>query len=375
MKNHHLNKFRIIFLAILFPLILAGCISEKKYPDAMTVGIAMPTKSIERFSRDGEFLKSKFEEAGYNVELRYSNSDSYQQNNDVECLMADGVDLLIVLPEDGATLSQTLKTADEFDIPVISYDRLIMNTDAIDCYVSFDNYKVGELQGQFVIDALAPDDTDETFNIEFLAGDPADNNAVYFFNGAYDALKPYIESGQMKVLSGKTSFEQCATEGWSTEAAFRNMQNLLASYYSSGEKLNAVVCSNDSVALGAIQALESDYAGDNIPVITGQDGNEVNLKNIIDGKQTMTVYKNVSDEALVTLAVAKAVLSGAEIGEEMQDLFSVDVRFDDHSYNNGKKAVDSFLLTPYIITKDNMDLLVDTGVFEWDEDGKYLKEV
>ena len=357
-----------------FPLLLTGCLSEKKYPDAMTVGIAMPTKAIERFSRDGNFLKSEFEAAGYNVELRFSNSDSYQQNNDVECLMADGVDLLIILPEDGVTLSQTLKTAAEFGIPVISYDRLIMNTDAVDCYVSFDNYKVGELQGRFVIDELGLEDTERFFNIEFLAGDPADNNAIFFFNGAYDTLKPYIESGRLKIPSGKTTFEQCATDGWSTETAFRNMQNLLASYYSSGEQLDAVVCSADALTIGAVQAIESDYAGDNLPVTTGQDGSIVSLKNIVDGKQTMTVYKNVSDEALVTLEVAKAILSGAEIGEEMQALFSKDVSFDDHSYNNGNKNVDSFLLEPYIITKDNIGLLADTGVYEWDEAHKYLKE-
>ena len=127
-------------------LLLSGCISENAADDVRKVGIAMPEKALERWNSDGEFLKSEFEAAGYDVELRFSNSDSYQQNSDIECLIADGVDMLIISPIDGLTLSQTLKTAHEFDIPVISYDRLIMNTDAADCYISFDNYKVGELQ-------------------------------------------------------------------------------------------------------------------------------------------------------------------------------------------------------------------------------------
>ena len=154
---------------------------------AKTVGIAMPTKSLERWNRDGDYLKAQFEAAGYAVELKYSDNDTDQQNNDIQAMIADKVDLLIIAAIDGDSLSQTLADAKSAGIPVIAYDRLIMNTDAVSYYVSFDNYTVGVLQGEFVKNALDLDNAAGPFNIEFTAGDPADNNAGYFFNGAYDA--------------------------------------------------------------------------------------------------------------------------------------------------------------------------------------------
>ena len=246
------------------------------------IGIAMPTKSLERWNRDGSYLQEQFESAGYEVELTYSDNDVTQQVNDIENLISDGVDLLIVAAIDGESLTTVLDSADEAGIPVISYDRLIMNTKAIDYYVSFDNYTVGVLQGQYVIDTLGLDlnDTSKTYNIEFTAGDPADNNAPFFFNGAFDTLKPYIDAGILNIVSGQTAFEEVATATWDTATAMNRMQNILASYYSDGTQLDVALCSNDSTALGVTQAIESDYAGSNQPIITGQDGDEANLKNM-----------------------------------------------------------------------------------------------
>ena len=336
-----------------------------------TVGIAMPTKSLERWNRDGEYLKAQFEDAGYKVDLKYSDNKTEQQNNDIQSMIADKVDLLLIAAIDGETLSQTLADAKAADIPVIAYDRLIMNTDAVSYYVSFDNYTVGKLQGEFVRDALKLDSEAGPFNIEFTAGDPADNNAGFFFNGAFDVLKPYIDEGKLKVPSGKTTFEQVATPKWSTDTALANMQNTLASYYSDGTQLDIALCSNDSTALGVAQAISSDYSGSNTPVVTGQDGDIANLQNIVDGKQSMTVYKNVSDEAGVTLDVAKAILSGQTPDGSLS--LSAEATFDTSSYDNNVKVVPSYLLVPYVITKDSLDKLVDTGLYKWDSDNKYLK--
>lgn len=339
-----------------------------------TVGIAMPTKSLERWNRDGEYLKKQFEDAGYNVELKYSDNDSNQQNNDIEGMIADKVDLLLVAAIDGNTLSQTLDNAKSAGIDVIAYDRLIMNTDAVTYYVSFDNYTVGKLQGEFVRDQLDLENAAGPFNIEFTAGDPADNNAGYFFNGAYDALKSYIDAGKLVIPSGKTTFEQVATPSWSTDTALENMQNTLASYYSGGTQLDVALCSNDSTALGVAQAITSDYAGSNTPIVTGQDGDIANLRNIVDGIQTMTVYKNVNDEAAVTLEVSKAILEGQTPDASLVDKFNgIDATYDTESYNNGVKNVPSYLLVPYVITKDNLQVLVDTGLYQWDADKKYLE--
>ena len=336
-----------------------------------TVGIAMPTKSLERWNRDGEYLKDQFEAAGYKVDLKYSDNKTEQQNNDIQSMIADKVDLLLIAAIDGDTLSQTLADAKSANIPVIAYDRLIMNTDAVSYYVSFDNYTVGKLQGEYVRDALNLDSEAGPFNIEFTAGDPADNNAGYFFNGAYEALEQYIKDGKLKVPSGKTTFEQVATPTWSTDTALANMQNTLASYYSDGTQLDVALCSNDSTALGVAQAISSDYSGKNTPIVTGQDGDIANLQNIVDGKQSMTVYKNVSDEAGVTLDVAKAILSGQTPDGSLS--LSAEASYDTSSYNNGVKVVPSYLLVPYVITKDSLDKLVDTGLYKWDSDHKYLE--
>ena len=338
-----------------------------------TVGIAMPTKSLERWNRDGEYLKAKFEEAGYNVELKYSDDDSNQQNNDIQGMIADKVDLLLIAAIDGNTLSQTLSDAKDAGISVIAYDRLIMNTDAVSYYVSFDNYTVGKLQGEYVRDTLDLDNNDGPFNIEFTAGDPADNNAGFFFNGAYEALESYIDAGKLVIPSGKKTFEQVATEGWSTDKALENMQNTLASYYSDGTTLDVALCSNDSTALGVAQAISSDYAGTNTPIVTGQDGDIANLKNIVDGLQSMTVYKNVSDEASVTLEVSKAILSGQTPDAGLVSSLSAEATYDTESYDNGVKKVPSYLLVPYVITKDTLQQLVDTGLYKWDGDNKYLE--
>ena len=333
------------------------------------VGISMPTKSLERWNRDGTYLKEQFEAAGYEVELTYSDNDAVQQNNDIANMIADGVSVLIITAIDSDSLSQTLADAEEKGIQVIAYDRLINNA-KIAYYVSFDNYTVGVLQAEYVIKALDLENAgDKVFNIEFTAGDPADTNAAYFFNGAVDTLKPYLDAGTLNVVSGQTSFEQVATPSWSTENALNRFQNILASYYADGTVLDVALCSNDSTALGVAQAITSDYAGTNAPVVTGQDGDIANLKNIVDGVQTMTVYKNVADEAGVTLVVATELLAGNTPDASTCAKFAAEAAFDTESYDNGLGKVPSFLLVPYSIDKDNLDLLIATGLYVMGEDG------
>lgn len=336
------------------------------------VGICMPTNSLERWNRDGAYLQEQFEAAGYEVELKYSDNNETQQNNDIASMIADDVDLLIISAINGEALTQTL--ADAGDIPVIAYDRLIMNSEAISYYVSFDNYTVGKLQAQYIIDTLGLDvnDTSKTYNMEITAGDPADNNAPFFYNGAMDTLKPFIDAGIIKIPSGQTTFEQTATEKWDTATALERMQNILGSYYSDGQQLDIALCSNDSTALGVVQAIDSDYAGSNTPLVTGQDGDEANLKNIVDGKQAVTIYKNVSDEAAVTLELSKKILAGEEPGEDLLDSLDVECSYDTESYDNGTGIVPSYLLVPFQITKDNLQDLVDTGLYKWDDENKYL---
>jgi putative multiple sugar transport system substrate-binding protein len=340
---------------------------------AKKIGIAMPTQSLERWNRDGSYLQEQFEAAGYEVELTYSDNDNERQNNDIQNLISDDVDLLVIAAIDGEALNQVLEEAAEKGIPVISYDRLI-KSDAVAYYVSFDNYTVGTLQGQYVVDTLDLDNAgDAVYNIEFTAGDPADNNAGYFFNGAYDVLSPYIEAGTLNVVSGQTDFDSVATAQWDTQTALERMQNILASYYADGTQLDVALCSNDSTALGVAQAIESDYAGSNTVLITGQDGDEANLANIVDGKQSMTVYKAVANEAVVTLDLAQAILNGEDVDGSLieNSNWDFDCAYDTESYetSEGNKCP-SFLLVPTVVTTENMEeALVTPGYYTVDDDG------
>ncbi len=336
------------------------------------VGISMPTQSLERWNRDGAYLDEQFKKAGFETVLTYSDNDSGKQVNDIQNMLADGVDLLIVGAIDGEALNTAMNEAADADVPVIAYDRLILN-DAVSYYVSFDNYTVGKLQGEFIVDQLNLENAgDKTYNLEVTAGDPADNNARYFYNGAMDVLNPYIEKGTLKVPSGQTDFDTVATAQWNTDTALERAQNVLASYYADGTQLDVWLCSNDATALGVAQAITSDYKGSNSILITGQDGDEANLKNIVDGVQSMTVYKNVSNESIVTLELTKAILAGDTIDASLADKFGVECTFDTESYetSEGHKCP-SFLLVPNVITKDNLQDLVDTGLYTMD--GNYLK--
>ena len=337
------------------------------------IGISMPTQSLERWNRDGSYLEEQFKAAGFDVELTYSDNETDRQVNDIQNLISDGVNLLVVAAIDGEALNTVMDEAKDAGIPVISYDRLI-KSDAVSYYISFDNYTVGTLQGQYVIDTLDLDNAgDKTYNIEFTAGDPADNNAGYFFNGAYDTLKPYLDAGTLNVVSGQTDFDSVATAQWDTQTALERMQNILASYYADGTQLDVALCSNDSTALGVTQAIESDYAGKNDVLITGQDGDEANLANIVDGKQSMTVYKAVANEAVVTLDLAKAMLAGDTVDESLIEAsgWDFDCAYDTESYetSEGNKCP-SFLLVPTVVTKDNLqEALVDPGYYTMDDDG------
>ena len=336
------------------------------------IGISMPTQSLERWNRDGSYLDQQFKDAGYETILTYSDNDTNRQVNDIQNMIAEDVDLLVVAAIDGEALNTVMNEAGEAGIPIIAYDRLIMN-DNVSYYVSFNNYTVGTLQGQYVVDTLDLDNAAGPFNMEFTAGDPADNNAGYFFQGAVDVLQPYIDSGKLNVVSGQTDFDTVATDKWDTQTALERAQNVLASYYADGTQVDVWLCSNDSTALGVTQAIQSDYAGSNQPIITGQDGDEANLKNIVDSLQSMTVYKAVANEAVVTLDLGKAILNGDTIDESLISAsgWEFDCSFDTESYSTSDgHNCPSFLLVPDVVTKDNMvEKLVDTGYYTQDADG------
>ena len=295
-------------------------------------------------------------EAGFEVSLQFASNDVQQQLAQVETMINDGCEVVVIAAIEGSSLGAALDLAGEKGVKVIAYDRLLMDNANVDYYATFDNFKVGVVQGTYVKEALDLDNAEGPFVVEFTAGDPGDNNAGFFFNGAMSVLKPYIESGKIVVKSGQVAFEEVATPTWKTEVAQTRAETVLASYYADGSDIDAWVCSNDSTALGVTNALEANYTG-KWPIITGQDCDIANTKNMIAGKQAMSVFKDTRTLAAQVVKMVGQILNGE----------TVDVN-DEETYNNNVKVVPSFLCEPVFASVDNYkELLIDSGYYTEDQ--------
>ena len=328
--------------------------SDKKETKAGTgkIGVAMPTKDLQRWNQDGENMKKQLEDAGYEVDLQFASNDVATQVSQVENMVSGGCDAIVIGSIDGESLGTPLKQAEEQGIPVISYDRLIMNSDAVSYYATFDNYMVGTKQGEYIRDQLDLDNAAGPFNIELVTGDPGDNNARFFFGGAMDVLQPYIDAGKLVVKSGQTDFETVATANWSTETAQSRMDAIISANYADGTKLDAVLCSNDSTALGVTNSLEANYTGE-WPIITGQDCDKPNVKNMISGKQSMSIFKDTRTLASKVVEMVDAVMKGGEAPVN-----------DTTTYDNGTGVIPSYLCEPVFADASNYkELLIDSGYY------------
>ncbi|MCR4689793.1 MAG: sugar-binding protein [Lachnospiraceae bacterium] len=320
------------------------------------VGVSMPTKDLQRWNQDGANMESELKEAGYEVDLQYASNDVQTQLSQIENMISGKCDVLVIAAIEGSSLGEALDMAKDAGIPVIAYDRLLMDSDAVSYYATFDNYKVGTVQGEYVKEQLDLDNAEGPFNIEFTAGDPGDNNAGFFFNGAYDVLKEYIDSGKLKVVSGQTKFDDVATPTWATDVAQSRAENILSSFYSDGTNVDVWLCSNDSTALGVENALAANYNG-TYPIITGQDCDIENTKNMIAGKQSMSVFKDTRTLASQVVKMVGQNLTGAE----------VDVN-DTETYNNNVITVPSYLCEPVFADANNYkELLIDSGYYTEDQ--------
>lgn len=317
------------------------------------VGVSMPTKDLQRWNQDGTNMEKQLKEAGYEVDLQYASNDIATQVSQIENMIANGVKLLVIASIDGDSLGTVLAQAKDAKIPVIAYDRLIMNSDAVTYYATFDNYMVGTKQGEYIVDALDLENADGPFNIEIFTGDPGDNNAKFFYGGAMDILNQYIDSGKLVVQSGQKEFEAVATANWSSETAQNRMDAIIASNYGDGKVMDAVLCSNDSTALGATNALASSYTG-KYPVVTGQDCDVANVKNMIAGKQSMSIFKDTRELAVQTVKMVDAIMQGGEAPIN-----------DTKSYDNGTGIIPTYLCEPVFADVSNYkELLIDSGYYK-----------
>ncbi len=336
------------------------------------VGISMPDKLLERWNRDGAYLMDSFESIGCEVYLKFANNLIDVQIDNIREMIENGADLLVIAAVDGSALNGVLEEAKAANVKVMAYDRLIMNSDVVDYYVSFDNYLVGRLQAVYIITTLGLNYTDTPKYIEFISGDPVDNNSRYFYSGAMDTLKPYIDKGALNVLSGQTDFYVTSTAQWSTEIAQQRLQIILTSYYPEGTRLDAVLCANDSTALGATNAIKSDYKTGNHVIITGQDADIDNIYNIINGSQSMTVFKALNQETIVAATLGKAMLTDEEPDESLitKSNWGFECTFNTTDYDNGVKIVPSYLLKPITVTKYNLEeKLFNTGYYRKNSSG------
>ncbi|MBG0829792.1 sugar-binding protein [Planomonospora sp. ID67723] len=369
-------KLVAVPVGLALAMTMTACGSSTKTVDQATespggsagslIGVTMPTKSSERWIHDGDNVKSALEKLGYQVDLQYAENDIPTQVNQIENQITKGAKLLIVASIDGTAITTQLQQAADKKIPVIAYDRLIRNTPNVDYYATFDNYKVGVQQATSLLVGLGlkkQDGSDGTakgpFNIEIFAGSPDDNNATFFYNGAMDTLKPYIDSGTLVVKSGETDFKTVAILRWDPATAQKRMEDLITKAYSDA-KVQGVLSPYDGLSIGILSALKSSGYGtadQPYPVVTGQDAEAASVKSIIAGEQYATIYKDTRELAAVTVKMADAVLKGGT--PEVNNT---------KDYDNGNKVVPSYLLEPIIVYKDNYKkVLVDSGYYTEDQ--------
>ena len=321
-----------------------------------TVGIAMPTQSSERWINDGANMKSQLEALGYEVVLQYAEDDVQMQVSQIENMVAQQVDCLVIAAVDSGALTAVEAQAKNAGIPIIAYDRLLMDTDAVSYYASFDNKGVGTAIAQYIVDAKdleAASEAGESYTIEFFMGSPDDNNALLLYQGIMEVLQPYLDDGTLVCKTGRTSFDDTCILRWSQETAQQWCENYLSGFYAD-EDLDIACSAFDGFAYGIRSALEAaGYTDANWPLITGQDAELMAVKNIISGKQTMSIYKDTRLLAEKAVSMVNAVVNGTE--PEINDT---------ETYDNGVLVVPSYLCTPVAVDVNNYEeLLIDGGYY------------
>ncbi len=346
-----MKKLVVLLLAIaMLCIAFVGCAQVAKEEKPL-VALLMPNKEQTLWLRYGERLETLFQDAGYLTTLEFADDMTDRQASQIENSILLGADYIILAPVDGYAVSDSVEKAKDEGITVIAADRLIMNTEAVDYYVTFDLVRLGEIQGEYIEAALGLDEGKGPFNLEILSGSPDDPNALLFYEGEMNIIQQYIDSGQLVVQSGQVSFDVTATMKWDSANAQARMDNILSSFYSDGEKIDVLLSAADCTALGAISSLESmGYGTDELPlpIITGQDCEITAIKNILAGKQSMSIFLDPIVFADKIFELVKALNAGEEI--EIDD-----------TYNNDTIDVPTILYEPALLTIDNYKQLIEKG--------------
>lgn len=352
--------FKKIFNAYLLLTLLitmVGCSANGGSGESGFIGIAMPTQSSERWINDGANMKQQLEELGFKVDLQYAEDVIENQVSQIENMITKGVDVLVIASIDGDALTDVISKAADANIPVIAYDRLIRNTEHISYYATFDNFKVGVLEGNYIIEklGLAQGETGP-FNIELFGGSPDDNNAYFFYDGAMSVLQPYIDNGSLVVRSGQIGMDKVSILRWDGATAQTRMDNLLSAYYTT-ERVDAILSPYDAISIGVLSSLKSVGYGKGdleMPIVTGQDAELPSIKSIIAGEQTQTVFKDTRTLAEKTVEMINAILNGEEAPVN-----------DTKTYDNGVIVVPSYLCDPVSVDITNYEeVLIESGYYQ-----------
>jgi len=356
----------ILALAMVASFAFASGGQQASGGKAVMIGLAMPETHVERWQKDGAALKADAEAKGYVAEVTYGDADQSKQNQQIQDMLTKGAKLVVIGSVNEGVTSAVADAAKD-GVIVIAYDRLITGSGDYDYYITFDNFKVGQFQGGALETALNLKAASKAAPkiITLFAGAPTDNNAKVFFDGAMSVLKPYVDSGALKLVgpaplssADSANFTRITTENWRADVAKTRMENLLNND-AKDVVLDGILAPNDTLARAIMEACASDakYAG-KLPVVTGQDGEIASIQAIKDGKQYMTVFKDTRNLATATIVLADALLKG-----ETPNIAGA--RLDTTSYNTGKKIVKSYLLEPVVVTKDNFQkIMIDSGYYK-----------
>lgn len=312
--------------------------TESGFAADAVIGVSLPWLGTQNWAEGNEMFKTQLEAAGFKAIVQQADNKVPLQQQQIESMIQSGAKVIVVAPIDGSQLGSILEEAASAGVKIIAYDRLLENTTGIDCVVQFGSVKIGELQGQALLDGLAALKGPGPYNIELFGGGPADPNAPNFFKGAMSVLQPKIDDGTLTVVSGQTDFTQCATLDWENAKAQARMDSLLSGYYADKE-IHGVLSPNDGIARAIITACEQ--AGQQIPAISGLDAENESIKWIWEGRQYSTVDKPTAVLVGKTMEIIKLMQTGSDLPAF------------DTTVNNGKKDVGIYELTPVIVTKDN----------------------
>ena len=323
------------------------------------VGVSMPSKEQQRWTQDGDNIKKQLQAKGYKVELLNAEGSIETQVAQVQDLINKNCKIIVITAIDGESFTEVLKEAARKKITVISYDRLIMNTPTMDYYVTFDNVEVGVIQAAYIADALNLKEGNQTITLEMFSGALDDSCTPDYYEGQMSVLQPYLDNGQIRVISGQTSLTDTATFDWSGDVAADRLEGILSAYYN-GTRLDAVLSTYDGMSIEMIKILQSVGYGtdeDPLPVITGQDCDKASVISIMHGEQSMSVFVDTRTLAARTVEMIDDIMVG-----------KTPVINDSGRYHNGEKTVPAAICKPVLVDIHNYkEVLIDSGYYKESE--------